>query len=68
MKEGFEKGRAELDVADGADDRVVEVVEVVGNEVGQGRVLGVAPEGFDRIEVGSVGGRPRSGRIMMSFG
>lgn len=47
-----------MDVADGLDDGVVELVDVSGNEVGQGRVLGVAPEGFDRIEVGCVSGQP----------
>ena len=47
-----------MDVADGLDDRVVELVDVVGNEVGQSRVLGVAPEGFDRIEIGRVGRKP----------
>ena len=47
-----------MDVADGLDDGVVELIDVVGDEVGQSRVLGVAPEGFDRIEVGRVGREP----------
>ena len=47
-----------MDVADGVNDGVVEVIDVVGDEVGQSRVLGVAPEGFDRIEVGRVGREP----------
>ena len=47
-----------MNVADGVDHGVVELVDVVGDEVGQGRILGMAPECFDRIEVGRVGGQP----------
>ena len=58
MKEGLHQRWSEVDVADGLDDRVVELVDVVGDEVGQSRVLGVAPEGFDRIQVRRVGREP----------
>lgn len=47
-----------MNVADGVDDGVVELIDVVGDEVGQGRVFGVAPEGLDRIEIGRVSGQP----------
>ena len=58
MEEGLHQRRSEVNIADGGDHGVVEMVDVVGYEVGQGRVLGVAPEGLDRIQVGRVSGQP----------
>ena len=45
-------------IADGVDYGVCQVTEVVGNEVGQGRVLGMAPSRLDGVQVGSVGRQP----------
>jgi hypothetical protein len=47
-----------VNVADGLDHGVIELVDVVGDVVGQGRVFGVAPESLDRIEVGCISGQP----------
>lgn len=40
---------------------VIEVFEVTGNEVGAVAVFEVAPEGFNGVEVGGVGGQPFEG-------
>ena len=47
-----------MDLVEDFGDGVVESVEVRRDEDGEFRVLGVAPEGFDRIEVRLVGGKP----------
>lgn len=47
-----------MDVADGLDNGIVKLLDVVGDEVGQGGVLGVTPERFDRVQIGSVGREP----------
>lgn len=54
MKEGLHQLGAEVNVADGVDHCVVQLVDVVGDD----RVLGVAPEGLDRIEIGRVSRQP----------
>ena len=58
MKEGLHQRGTEVNIADGVDHGVVELVDVVGDEVSQGRVFGVAPESLDRIEIGRVSGQP----------
>ncbi|MCE9603391.1 MAG: hypothetical protein K8U03_00640 [Planctomycetia bacterium] len=47
-----------MDLIEGFDDGVVESVEVGGDEVGELRVLGMAPKRFDRVEVGCVTRKP----------
>ena len=58
MKEGLHQRWPEVNIADGVNDGVVEVVDVVGDEVGQGRVLGVTPQSLDRIQVGRISREP----------
>ena len=58
VEAGPQHERLEVSVADRGHDGVVEVVEVIGNEVGQGRVLGMTPEGFDWVEVWRVSRQP----------
>jgi len=45
-------------IADGFDHSVEQMAYIIGHEVGQRGVLGVAPQAFDRIEVGSVRWQP----------
>lgn len=42
-------------IADGFDHGVVELADIVGNEVRQGGVRGVAPQCLNRVQIGSVG-------------
>lgn len=58
MKERFFKPLIPLQVADGFDDGVAQVIDIVGHEVGKRRTLGVAPDGLDRIQVGGVSRQP----------
>jgi hypothetical protein len=45
-------------ITDRFDDGIVEMVDVVGDEVRQGGVFGVAPQRLDGVQVGSVGRQP----------
>ena len=47
-----------MGIADGFDDGVFQVVHVVGDEVGQGRVFCMAPQRLDRVQIGSISGQP----------
>ena len=54
MEEGLHQRRSEVNVADGGDHGVVEMVDVVGYEVGQGRVLGVTPQSLEPPDNASI--------------
>ncbi len=58
MEERLHQRGSEVNVADGGDHGVVEMVDVVGHEVGEGRVLGVTPKSLDRIQVGRISREP----------
>lgn len=48
----------EMQIADGFDHGIFQVLAIVGHEVGQGRVFGMTPHRLDRVQVRRVGRQP----------